>query len=163
MTTSISRLSQAVIACLREHGVKPTYRMVHDIVNAAKKNAPDTWSETPPNHDGWWWWYVGTGEPVPVSIQYSPAANRYFASTGQHGWTQAQWVDDMGGVWQMSSVQKPIKESTETVTERAKKLVAKTEATYDAQVKDGKYLCDKPMGLDEAISYLKEQDENEGI
>jgi cell division protein YceG involved in septum cleavage len=48
-----------------------------------------------------------------------------------------------------------------TSMERAQKLVAETQATYDNQVKAGKYLCDKPMNLDEALRYIKEQDNEE--
>ena len=48
-----------------------------------------------------------------------------------------------------------------TLIERAQKLVAETQATYEAQVKNGRYLCDKPMNLDEALRYIKEQDNEE--
>ena len=40
----------------------------------------------------------------------------------------------------------------------AEKLVADTKATYNRQVLEGRYLCDKPMSLDEAYNYLSDSE-----
>jgi hypothetical protein len=59
------------------------------------------WQRNPPDKSGWWWFWYGDADcaPAPVSIMYSGSDGRYFASSGQLGWTRRQYVDDMPGYW----------------------------------------------------------------
>ena len=114
MKTSFADRAQGIIACLRKHNVRTSYRLVNDILKSTHRSGG--WSETPPDCEGWWWWCENAqDEPIPVHIQRSPAGRRYYASTGQHGWTQAKWSDEMGGVWQRSNVQRPVVKVSEVV------------------------------------------------
>ena len=49
---------------------------------------------------GWYWLGIHDldSAPVPVSV-LTDSHGTYFASTGQLGWTRAQNVDEMGGLW----------------------------------------------------------------
>lgn len=51
----------------------------------------------------WYWWWNGDPDsaPVPVAIGGSWNGKGYdrFAQTGQLGWTWAQPVEQMGGLW----------------------------------------------------------------
>lgn len=53
------------------------------------------------NEQCWWWWWNGDIDscPVPVSVMWSGSNDTYFASQGQLGWTRAQDVIGMGGLW----------------------------------------------------------------
>lgn len=53
------------------------------------------------DEQAWYWWWNGDldSTPVPVSVLYSYTDQKYFASTGQLGWTRPQDVDEMGGWW----------------------------------------------------------------
>lgn len=57
------------------------------------------WKDSLPDEQGYWWWWNYDGAPVPVSIMFSGTDNSYFATQGQFGWTRAQLVKDMGGMW----------------------------------------------------------------
>lgn len=64
------------------------------------ENIGTNWRKQPPDEQGYWWWWNEDGPPIPVSIFASGHVDpRYFATVGQHGWTRAQWVEDMGGMW----------------------------------------------------------------
>lgn len=66
--------------------------------------APTAWHDwkgvTEPD---WYWWWNGDPDsaPVPVAIGGSWNGKDYdrFAQTGQLGWTWAQPVEQMGGLW----------------------------------------------------------------
>lgn len=47
----------------------------------------------------WWWNGDEDAAPVPVSVMFSGTCGEYFASVGQYGWTEPQFVTDMGGWW----------------------------------------------------------------
>lgn len=68
-----------------------------------EKDISDILSRVLPDKQGWYWWWNEDPNslPVPVSIVYSGTEKRYFASIGQLGWSRPQWVEDMGGKWQM--------------------------------------------------------------
>lgn len=53
------------------------------------------------DEQGEWWWWNGDQDsaPVAVSVLYSGFGDNYFASVGQLGWTRAQDVTEMGGLW----------------------------------------------------------------
>jgi hypothetical protein len=59
-----------------------------------------------PSEEHLWWWWNGDEDaaPVHVEIMYSGSNGEHFASLGQHGWTVAQWVKDMGGMWAKATV-----------------------------------------------------------
>lgn len=50
---------------------------------------------------GFYWWWNGDEDaaPIPVSVMLSGTCGEYFASVGQYGWTEPQFVTDMGGWW----------------------------------------------------------------
>lgn len=59
------------------------------------------WRESP-DEPGWWWWWNGDDDciPVPVSIMYSGSEGVLFATVGQLGWTEPQFVvQDWSGYW----------------------------------------------------------------
>lgn len=45
----------------------------------------------------WWWW--NGDDMFPVVIGYSPTTQRWYAERGQWGWTDARYLDEMGGLW----------------------------------------------------------------
>lgn len=49
----------------------------------------------------YWWWWNGDEDscPVPVFVMWSGTSGTWFASNGQHGWTEAQNLSDMDGWW----------------------------------------------------------------
>jgi hypothetical protein len=59
------------------------------------------WRRDTPNASGLWWWWNEDEDssPVPVDIALSGGGGGYFAMAGQYGWTRAQSVSEMGGLW----------------------------------------------------------------
>ena len=61
------------------------------------------WRDSP-NEQGWWWWWNGDDDccPVPVSIMGSGHGTNsvMFATVGQLGWTEPQFIEqDWSGHW----------------------------------------------------------------
>jgi hypothetical protein len=59
-----------------------------------------TWDKV--SRDVWngslWWW--DNGEQVcPVNIEWCPTSQQFFATLGQWGWTRAQMLEEMRGMW----------------------------------------------------------------
>lgn len=45
------------------------------------------------------WWHDNGEQIYPVNIAWSPTSLSFFATLGQWGWTRAQDVIEMGGMW----------------------------------------------------------------
>lgn len=52
-----------------------------------------------PNSYGVWWWQ-SDGESAPAVVHIAQdSSGKFFATIGQYGWTEPQFVEDMGGLW----------------------------------------------------------------
>lgn len=70
-----------------------------------------------PQTDLWLWWNGETTFPVNIMRD---AGGKMFASLGQWGWTRAQFLDEMGGLWSPFIVPEPPKALTDNFQEATK-------------------------------------------
>lgn len=64
-----------------------------------------TWDKVTHDETGIWFWWDGE-HSYPVNIMRD-AGGRFFACVGQWGWTRAQFLEDMGGLWYPCICPKP--------------------------------------------------------
>lgn len=74
------------------------------------------WNEvySHPQTDLWLYWNGETTFPVNIMRD---ASGKMFASLGQWGWTRAQFLDEMGGLWSPFIVPEPPRELTDNYQE----------------------------------------------